>query len=252
MASRRTDGADSDPGGPAVPETELSRSWIINARRPPTRRGQRTRSKVLDAAGTLFRARYYAEVTLADIAELSGMSVGTVYGYFESKEDVFLELLSHALVDMYGEARSGWQAGANYHDKIRSTTLSYVRAYYRNRHVMRSAHYLAATNEAAKDLLWSWRRDLEAQMAARLVQDQRASPIEPLAPAVLIRVLQSMVDEYVRRTYADEEFGPTDEQGLEQSAEVLADVWFRSIFGSEATTPPRPAKRRAAVRSARE
>ncbi len=242
MSRAAVDQARCDDEG----ESTVGRLWIVSAQRPPSRRGRATRSKVLAASRLLFRERYFDEVTLADIAEASGLSVGTFYSYFANKESVFFELLSHAFVEMYEEARRGWRPGSDYRESVRSTTLSYMKAYYANRQVMRSAYYLAATNPRAKELLRTWRKDLEEQMRKRLIQDQGASSVDRLDPAILIRVLQCMVDEYVRRAYADEEFGVAGEDDIAAAAEVLAEVWYRAIFGSE-----KPKIRHGANKSAR-
>src|SRR5437764_5362156 len=56
-------------------------------------RRQRTRGKVLDAAGRVFARRGYHDTTLREIAADAGVSKGAVYYNFESKDDLFLALL---------------------------------------------------------------------------------------------------------------------------------------------------------------
>jgi AcrR family transcriptional regulator len=55
------------------------------------------RADVLKAAATLFDTMPYAKITMAEIAERAGLSKGTVYLYFESKEELFLALLEDLL-----------------------------------------------------------------------------------------------------------------------------------------------------------
>jgi AcrR family transcriptional regulator len=55
------------------------------------------RADLLKAAATLFDTVPYAKITIAEVAERAGLSKGTVYLYFESKEELFLALLEELL-----------------------------------------------------------------------------------------------------------------------------------------------------------
>ncbi|MGH9297735.1 MAG: TetR/AcrR family transcriptional regulator [Acidimicrobiales bacterium] len=52
------------------------------------------RHDILAAAKTVFAAQGYHATTIADIARAAGVSYGSVYWYYESKEAVFHELMS--------------------------------------------------------------------------------------------------------------------------------------------------------------
>ncbi len=53
------------------------------------RKKELTRSAIADAAARLFGARGFDEVTVADVARAAEVSVGTVFNYFPTKEDLF-------------------------------------------------------------------------------------------------------------------------------------------------------------------
>ena len=61
------------------------------------RRSQARPGEILEAALSLFVARGFAATKIEDIAEGAGVSKGTVYLYFKSKEDIFRSLV-HELV----------------------------------------------------------------------------------------------------------------------------------------------------------
>ena len=46
--------------------------------------------KILDSASKLFAIRGYAAVSMKDVAEASGTSVGNLYNYYPAKKDLFL------------------------------------------------------------------------------------------------------------------------------------------------------------------
>lgn len=52
-----------------------------------------TREKILAAAAKNFRERGYGAVTLREIAKTAGMTTGSLYYHFDSKEDVVREVL---------------------------------------------------------------------------------------------------------------------------------------------------------------
>jgi TetR/AcrR family transcriptional regulator len=57
------------------------------------RRKARTRAAILEAASGLFREQGYEETAIQQIAERADTGVGTLYGYFASKEDILREVL---------------------------------------------------------------------------------------------------------------------------------------------------------------
>lgn len=61
--------------------------------RPRTKRGQDTRAALLRAAEEVIGARGFAAAAIGDITRAAGIAQGTFYIYFDSKEDVFRELV---------------------------------------------------------------------------------------------------------------------------------------------------------------
>lgn len=57
------------------------------------RRKARTRAAILSAASQLFLRNGYEDTSIQQIAELADTGVGTLYGYFASKDEVLREVL---------------------------------------------------------------------------------------------------------------------------------------------------------------
>lgn len=79
-------------------------------REPSTARGEATREKLLEAAERLFGREGYHRTSVAGITREAGVGHGTFYLYFESKEEIFRELvqhLSHELRATIAEAVEG-------------------------------------------------------------------------------------------------------------------------------------------------
>ena len=54
---------------------------------PRSRKGERTRARLIDAAREVFERDGFLTARIADIASTAGLSQGSFYHYFESKED---------------------------------------------------------------------------------------------------------------------------------------------------------------------
>jgi len=69
-------------------------------KRKLTQRGRARRQQILDEAVRLFAERGYHPTSVAEIVESLGVGKGVFYWYFESKEDLFLEILASSLQDL--------------------------------------------------------------------------------------------------------------------------------------------------------
>ena len=77
--------------------------------RPLSKRGERTRRKLLEAAEAVFAELGYHDAPIVKITEAAGVGQGTFYLYFASKKDVFDELvvdLNHRVRQAMTEAAS--------------------------------------------------------------------------------------------------------------------------------------------------
>lgn len=59
---------------------------------PRSRKGMQTRARLLDAAKHVFEKDGFLDARISDIAEQAGLSHGSFYHYFESKEEIFREV----------------------------------------------------------------------------------------------------------------------------------------------------------------
>src|SRR3954447_19704252 len=84
---------------------------IRRKRKPPETR----RSDIVSAALRLFAAKGFAATRLDDVAEAAGIAKGTVYLYFETKEELFREVVRQELLptlDRFEEAAAAHQGPA--------------------------------------------------------------------------------------------------------------------------------------------
>ena len=77
---------------------------------PVTKRGQRTRLKLVEAAERVFGEKGFERASISDITREAGVALGTFYVYFEDKTALLVEVvdgLSERLKDALAKATTG-------------------------------------------------------------------------------------------------------------------------------------------------
>lgn len=78
---------------------------------------------ILEVAAKLFAKRHYHEVRMDDVAQAASVAKGTIYRYFQDKEDLYLGLIKTGLDRLYRDVEAGMAATADPEEKL----LFYVR-----------------------------------------------------------------------------------------------------------------------------
>jgi AcrR family transcriptional regulator len=87
----------------------------LSALPPGLPKRERTRAQLVDAAIKVFAARGVAAATIQEIAEVAGMTTGTIYNHFKTKEEVLREValrLTTTLSVRIGQSQAGVTEGA--------------------------------------------------------------------------------------------------------------------------------------------
>jgi AcrR family transcriptional regulator len=63
------------------------------------------KAQIVEAAEQLFHRYGYAKTSLDDIARDAGLGKGTIYYYFNSKEDIFFEVAQHHSEEFYAKLK---------------------------------------------------------------------------------------------------------------------------------------------------
>lgn len=92
-------------------------------KRAPFEKSVRTRARILDAAAEVFSRQGYAGTRLSDIADEAGIKQGSLYYYFDSKDDLVEEMLAVGVQKTYAHVLETVEAlgeSATELDKIRA------------------------------------------------------------------------------------------------------------------------------------
>ena len=120
------------------------------------RRKARTRAAILGAATSLFFEQGYEETAIQQIAERADTGVGTLYGYFPSKEDILKEVLrqtSQQSIERYMAAVGSSTAPVDRVCLALGTFAEYIRE---NRTILVAAFQAASRHRRIDELPTEW------------------------------------------------------------------------------------------------
>ena len=95
--------------------------------RPLSKRGERTRRRLLEAAEAVFAELGYHDASIVKITEAAGVGQGTFYLYFTSKKEIFDELVR----DLNGRVRHAMKEGSSQGANRLQAELLGFQAYFR-------------------------------------------------------------------------------------------------------------------------
>lgn len=166
-----------------TPSRRRGRRWH---RRPAERPGQ-----ILAAASRVFAARGFHRTTLDDVARGAGITKGTIYLYYRSKEEVFAAMLRQKMAEAFAALEGGATGGA---PDMRRRLERFARQAYavlRNPATMAILQMIIAEARRFPETAEFFYRDIILKSNRRLAAVIRAGiaagELRPLDPMVVAR-----------------------------------------------------------------
>ncbi|MGW5387368.1 TetR/AcrR family transcriptional regulator [Nocardia sp. NPDC003963] len=103
---------------------------------PKSRRGIRTRAALIAAAREVFETDGFVDARISDITRAAGVASGSFYTHFDSKEEIFAEVVAAVREEMlhpHIRARAG---SDDPRDWIAAANREYLKSYRRNARLM--------------------------------------------------------------------------------------------------------------------
>jgi AcrR family transcriptional regulator len=106
---------------------------------PRSAKGRRTRARLLEAGKAVFERDGFLQARISDISAEAGVSHGSFYHYFDSKEEIFREIAEEVEVRLVSMDDIAHDAGPGSGpiDRIRAANRSYLSAYRKEARIMR-------------------------------------------------------------------------------------------------------------------
>src|SRR3984957_7149964 len=83
-----------------------------------TKKAEATSARILDVALDLFRRRGFEQTTMRAIAAEAGVSLGSAYYYFESKEDLVMDFYEQAIETMAPRMEAALAGTTSFEERI--------------------------------------------------------------------------------------------------------------------------------------
>ncbi|GAA5069696.1 AcrR family transcriptional regulator [Thermocatellispora tengchongensis] len=193
------------------------------------RKKRETRRRIADVAMGLFAAKGFDNVTVAEVARAADVSVNTVFNYFGTKEDLFLDRSDEAVASL-GEVVRARRPGESALDALRRDFFEALETRDWRHGFNDGADVFArlvGESHCLQTRLLSMHEQRERALAATLAEETGADPddlMPSFAAAQICAVLRLLTTHFTRRRLA----GETHEQiapGIREQAEIA----FRTL-----------------------
>lgn len=199
---------------------------------PFTARGQRTRTRLVDAASQVFAEKQYLGTNVSDIVVRANVAHGTFYRYFDSKEQIFREValdlqqrMINARLDAPGERPRFEDLRDEVVWRIIRTNRGFLEAYRENAALIAVIEQVATFNDELRAL----RRETRLAFLDRAQQSVERLQGAGLAcrdvdAHYVANALGAMVDRFAYVAFVLNE--PFE---LDEAARTLGLLWVRAL-----------------------
>ncbi len=199
---------------------------------PRSRKGAQTRARLIESGQAVFEETGFLEARISDIADRAGLSHGSFYHYFESKEQIFREVAEEQearLTAPANDAETETETDASQlseYERILRANRRYLQRYRDNGKIMgvieEVSRYDTVVNEARMNRQKHFAE--RAERAIHRLQDQGAAD-PTIDPAIAAVALGSMVGRF-SELWVVEGWADYD---LDIAAEQLTKLWANAI-----------------------
>lgn len=193
---------------------------------PRSRKGAQTRARLVEAAKNVFEETGFLEARISDIAERAGLSHGSFYHYFDSKEQIFREVAEAQEAHLTAPPEHGHDDEPGEIERLRRANRRYLQRYRENGKIMgvieEVCRYDAHVNQARMRRQKHF-ADRAEQSIRRLQEAGVADPaVDPEIAALGLGSMVARVAElWVVEGWADYE--------LDTLADQLTRLWANAI-----------------------
>ena len=195
---------------------------------PRSRKGALTRARLLDAAKQIFEENGFLEARISDIAERAGLSHGSFYHYFDSKEQIFREVteavqeqISAPLTDVV--LVHGSKATPT--ERLTEAIHTHLVAYRENARIMGVIEQVSRYDDYVRDLLATRSAHYNELIGESIRQLQLRGMADPaLDPVIAAAVLGSMTERFAEKWLAQGWVDCDLEKGSEQVTRLFVNA----------------------------
>lgn len=212
---------------------------------PRSRKGERTRARLVAAAKEVFERDGFLNARISDIATQAGLSHGSFYHYFDSKEEVFREVaeaVEEQLSAPLGQVILDPASNASPHERIREALRRHMDTYRKEAEIMGVIEQVYRYDEQMRASRLERHRRYHQEVMRAIRQLQRHGLADPdLDPNIAAAALGSMTSRFPEIWFVERRLDCDFEKGVDQLTRA-----FVNALGLKGA-PARTKRSRAAV-----
>lgn len=201
-----------------------------------TAKGRATKEAFRCAGRAVFARSGYANATIADIATEAGKSLGSFYNYFDSKEDLLVELASGFDSQLQEVTAEPFRQNLPPRQALEAAIGGFWETFSSRREEISAVFEAAMADDDFADR-WLEIRANGIRTIARGIRQAQAQGFCPkLDPLLAASALSSMIEHfsYVWQSQGGDRIPATIDD--EAAVDVLTKLWFHAIYWTEDQT----------------
>jgi AcrR family transcriptional regulator len=210
---------------------------------PRSRKGAKTRARLLAAAKETFEEDGFLDARISDIAERAGLSHGSFYHYFDSKEEIFREVaeaVDEQLSAPLGSVVLDPTSDATPRERIQAAIRLHMESYRREARIIGVIELVSRYDEQVKAARSDRHRHYGERVEESIRQLQRHGLVDPdLDPVIAAAALGSMTRRFPEMWFVEGAVTCSFDKGVDQLTRV-----FVNALGLR-EQPDTPKRRRA-------
>jgi AcrR family transcriptional regulator len=199
----------------------------VRRRQDPRR--ERTPQRLIAAARVVFERDGFHDARLADVTKEANVSTGTLYNYFQSKEELFRAVMQGVLDDLTaqppGDEYAPRDPARTPVEGVYAANRSYVQGYRHNARLMSLLSQVAERDPEVLTIGLAIREHFESRISRAIARWQAEGlAYSDLDPVYAANALAYMVDRFLAEWAA---LGLPYEE--DKVADTLSALWVRSL-----------------------
>ncbi|MEJ2207872.1 MAG: TetR/AcrR family transcriptional regulator [Anaerolineae bacterium] len=186
----------------------------------------KTQRCILEAAQRLFAAHGYYGTSIRDIVQVCGVSNAALYYHFESKQNLYFEVLRQYIAAAVERLQQADPGQGSYRSRLGSVALAYARLILESQNVLQTLMRDMGQFDQADVVrkLSDWSGQVPATIGAILEEGIAAGELRPLPPRRTAMLILGMVN-----SIAGPRLHTLAENSLEKDMDLAMDVLFEGI-----------------------
>lgn len=196
---------------------------------PPTAKGRRAVDAWRRAGREAFTELGFLKTKISDIATIAGMASASFYNYYDTKEDLLLDLAAEYNSEVLKRIRRSVRTG-DPQQNIGTTVENFWRLYTENQAVMHGVFQMSMIDDRFARHWYDIRERAMAGLKAEIRRAKKVSPSPTLDVDAGAMALSSMIEHFCYLWSTDHQRfveGKSDDEAIT----TISDVWYRALYG---------------------